>query len=192
MTQLPPRLVGLVGPAGAGKTTAARHLSVVFNYRILNFADPLRVACSAIFGWSMEKLEGVTPEARDWRERPDPWWSKRLGIPDFSPRRALQTVGTELLRNGLSQDVLVAALERRLDPLTLTVVADVRMPNEASFVRSRGGVLVGIVRQTDTTGTRHPTETHWQEIVCDAVVVNDCTLAEFHRRVEHTVRSLSK
>lgn len=37
-----PKLIGFCGPAGAGKTFAARHLASTFGYSRVRFAEPLQ------------------------------------------------------------------------------------------------------------------------------------------------------
>lgn len=74
-------LVGLAGPAGCGKDTAAKYLSDKCDFAWYAFADPLRAALNAMFGWGEEQWED-----REWRQTP----LKVLG--NQTPRRAIQTL----------------------------------------------------------------------------------------------------
>ena len=85
-------IVGLVGFIGSGKGTVASQLVDDYNFRQDSFASTLKDACSVIFGWPRHMLEGDTKESREWREVVDPWWSKKLSMPNFSPRLALQAL----------------------------------------------------------------------------------------------------
>ena len=91
-------IIGICGPLiGHGKDSAAGFL-IAEGYQRISFAGVLKDACANIFGWDRVLLEGNTPESRAFREMPDEWWSKRLDIPNFTPRYALQYVGTDVLR----------------------------------------------------------------------------------------------
>lgn len=100
--------------------------------------------------WDRELLEGLTTEARAWREQVDPWWAERLGMPHLTPRWVLQYWGTEVCRQGFHDDIWIAALENRLRQRTgHTVISDVRFPNEVAAIRSAGGRIVWIRRGAD-------------------------------------------
>lgn len=51
-------LIGLLGTAGSGKDTAARFLVQEHDYYALSLADPIKLFCMWIFGWSAELLWG--------------------------------------------------------------------------------------------------------------------------------------
>jgi hypothetical protein len=108
------KIIGLVGFIGSGKGTVARHLVDNYGFRQESFAKSLKDACSNIFDWPRDLLEGDTPESRQWRELPDLWWSEKLGIKDFTPRLALQLIGTNALRDHFSQDLWFLSLENRI------------------------------------------------------------------------------
>ena len=97
-------IVGLVGLIGSGKGTVGDML-ISEGFKHESFAAPLKDAAASIFYWNRDSLEGVTPESRAWRERVDTWWSEHLGIPNFTPRLALQLLGTEVFRNHFHQDI---------------------------------------------------------------------------------------
>lgn len=142
------KIVGLIGLIGSGKGTVASKLVNQYNFRQDSFASSLKDACSVIFDWPREMLEGETPESREWREVIDPWWSEKLHIPNFSPRYALQILGTDVLRNHFNQDLWFITLQNRIrkNPNKNVVISDVRFPNEIKFVQEHGGLLVKINR----------------------------------------------
>lgn len=135
-------IIGLVGFINAGKGTAGDIL-VKMGFTKQSFAGPLKDAASAIFGWDRQMLEGDTPESREWRELPDEFWSNVMGRP-FSPREALQKLGTEAGRNVFHPDVWVEALKRRCKGDT--VITDVRFQNEMEFIRKNNGIVIHIQR----------------------------------------------
>ena len=143
-------IIGICGWAGAGKDTAANYLVGWHGFRRDSFAGALKDAVAHVFGWDRELLEGLTTEARAWREQVDPWWAERLGMPHLTPRWVLQYWGTEVCRQGFHDDIWIAALENRLRQRTgHTVISDVRFPNEVAAIRNAGGRIVWIKRGAD-------------------------------------------
>jgi hypothetical protein len=138
-------IVGLVGSIGSGKGTVADILAEAHNFRKESFANSVKDAASIIFGWSRELLEGDTIQSRSWREEPDDWWSKKMGKP-FSPREALQLLGTEAGRNVFHQDLWIYSLQRRINPNKNYVIADVRFPNEIKMITDLGGKVIRVKR----------------------------------------------
>ena len=133
-------IIGVAGKAGSGKDTIAEILGVFAGATRVAFADPIKQALNAIFGWTMEQWSD-----REWKERP----LKSVGK---SPRQLAQTLGTEW---GRGQDPMfwVRALEDRLDSavdlrehIHILVIPDVRFEDEADWVRARGGLMVHVVR----------------------------------------------
>jgi hypothetical protein len=143
-------IVGLVGFIGAGKGSIADILVERHGFVKESFANSLKDACSIIFGWDRELLEGSTLESRTWRETPDPWWSAKLGKP-FSPRLALQLMGTEAGRQVFHPDLWVHTVMRRCEnnPTHNYAIADVRFPNEIKAIKASGGKVVRVRRGPD-------------------------------------------
>ena len=142
-------IIGLIGLIGSGKGTVGNML-LEQGFTQASFAQPLKDATASIFNWDRELLEGITDASRAWREQVDPWWEDRLGIPDFSPRLALQLMGTEVFRNHFHQDTWILSMEAKLkDTTTDVVITDARFPNEIAMVRRQGGVVVRVKRGDD-------------------------------------------
>lgn len=141
-------IIGLVGFIGSGKGTVANILTQQHGFIKESFAGAVKDAVAPIFGWDRQMLEGDTPESRHWRETPDTWWSNALGR-EFSPRLALQLMGTESGRNVFHRDVWVLSFIRRTDPAKHYVLADVRFPNEIDLIRGTGGKVVRVKRGPD-------------------------------------------
>ena len=100
-------IIGVCGFIGSGKDTIADYLVNIHQYRRESFANTLKDAVSAVFGWDRTMLEGRTKQAREWREQVDEWWSQRLGRV-ITPRWILQYWGTEVCRKGFHDDVPLA------------------------------------------------------------------------------------
>ena len=105
-------LIGLVGLISSGKDTVANKLVTKHGYKRDSFAHPLKDAVSKIFNWDRELLEGNTKESREWREQPDPFWSKKFNK-DVTPRWVLQYFGTEVMRGQMHDAIWVDSLIAR-------------------------------------------------------------------------------
>ena len=192
-------IIGLCGLAGAGKDTAADLLVKHHGFVKLSFAAALKDVVAALFGWDRAMLEGIGAESRAWREREDVWWAAKLGKPGFSPRRALQEVGTEVLRVHWHDDVWKLALERKLaaeiERGGHIVVTDCRFPNDIAMLRERGAVIVHIcrtatlpdwfeaARRGEEVPGQHPSEWLWAREKFDHRLLNDDTIETLAARV---------
>jgi hypothetical protein len=170
-----------------------------------------------MFDWPRHLLEGDTAESREWREIIDPWWSAKLGIPNFSPRYALQIMGTEVLRNNFNQDLWFITVENRIrkNPDQNVVISDVRFPNEIKFIQEQGGVLVKINRgplpvwyetavlankgnslakeaMTKTYSNAHLSEWAWVGSRIDYEINNNSTLDNLCNQISELVGNVSR
>ena len=205
-------IVGLVGFIGAGKGTVADLLVERHGFFKESYANSLKDACSIIFGWDRQMLEGATPESRAWREQPDEWWSEKLGR-EFSPRLALQLMGTEAGRDVFHPDLWVHTVMRRCEqaPWNNYVIADVRFPNEINAIVNSGGKVIrvrrgedpewyALARECNTYNKQeimrnaypevHFSEWAWIGAHYDIVMDNNCSLDELTVRVDKLVDSL--
>jgi len=205
-------LIGLVGFINCGKGTIADILVDRHGFFKESYANSLKDACSIIFGWDRQMLEGATPESRAWREQPDEWWSEKLGR-EFSPRLALQLMGTEAGRDVFHPDLWVHTVMRRCEnaPLNNYVIADVRFPNEINAIVNSGGKVIrvrrgedpewyALARECNTYNKQeimrnaypevHFSEWAWIGAHYDIVMDNNCSLDELTVRVDKLVDSL--
>lgn len=211
-------IVGLVGFIGAGKGTIADILVDRHDFFKESFAGSVKDAVSTIFGWDRALLEGDTAESRAWREQPDAWWSKKLGK-EFSPRLALQLMGTEAGRDVFHPDLWVHTVLRRCEnaPWNNYVIADVRFPNEINAIKDSGGKVIRVRRGDDpewystaydvnTKVNRygmadasimkekyphvHYSEWAWIGSQYDIVFDNNCDLVTLQKRVDKLVDSI--
>lgn len=141
-------IIGCIGFAGSGKGTVADYLVEKRGFTKLAFADAVKDATAAIFGWPRSLLEGDTNESREWREQKDEWWSQKTEL-HITPRNMLQLMGTEVGRGMIHPDLWIYALEKRIDMYQNVVIADVRFPNEMKFIQEKGGFIVRVKRGDD-------------------------------------------
>jgi hypothetical protein len=172
------QVVGVCGLPGCGKDALASVLVDRHGFVRLSFASRLKDAVACVFGWDRGMLEGLSPAAREARERPDAWWAQRLGIPDFSPRRAMQLVGSDAMRRGVHPEIWLACMERDIDAMRRQqpgsggdglkiVIPDCRFPNELDMITRRlGGRVVHVVRRRPSqqgAAAQHASETAYFE-----------------------------
>ena len=197
----------LVGFAGSGKSTVGEYLVAEHGYFGISFADALKDVVASVFCWERSLLEGDTKESRKWREAIDPWWAKRLGIPEFSPRYAMRHLGTEVLRDNFHDALWRLNVERRIEQAgdRPVVVFDGRFREEINLIKSIDGITVRVRRGSEPSywdlalkangGDKeaagllglhgiHRSEWEWIGTPMDVVIENDGTLAELHSRVD--------
>ena len=206
-------IIGVCGFIGSGKDTIADYLVNLHHFRRESFANTLKDAVSAVFGWDRTMLEGRTKQAREWREQVDAWWAERLGIPHLTPRWILQNWGTEVCRKNFHDDIWIASLENKLRASTDDIViSDCRFPNEIAAIKKAGGRVVRVVRGAEPewyqlavsrnrgpngnsswalSGRKleqlgiHASETAWVGTRFDAVLDNNGTLEDLYQQVKH-------
>lgn len=140
-------IVGVAGFIGSGKDTIADYLITFKGFRRMSYAEPLKDAISAIFGWDRDLLEGTTKYSREWRDTIDPWWAERLNIKHLTPRWVLQQWGTEVGRRAFHDDIWIASIENRLRTIKDNIViSDCRFPNELKSIKRAGGITVRVTR----------------------------------------------
>jgi len=145
------KLIGIMGLKGSGKDTVARCTIYADGgsqtWKKMAFADTLKDAVSDLFGWDRKLIEGDSNDSREWREKVDSYWERELNIPNFSPRKALQLIGTEVIRDSFNKDFWVKALKKKIINSTChVIVTDVRFPNEYNMIKSLGGKIVQVIR----------------------------------------------
>lgn len=193
-------IIGVCGLIGAGKDTIADYLVNIHGFRRDSFAATLKDACAAVFGWDRDMLEGRTKSSREWRERPDEWWSQRLGR-TITPRLVLQEWGTEVCRRGFHDDIWIASLENKIrNSKDDVVISDCRFPNEIAAIRRAGGTVIRVVRGADPewfaaarehfvngaalpSNMPHASEWSWAGTDFDRVLDNNGTMDQLYEQL---------
>lgn len=203
-------IIGICGFIGSGKDTVADYLVNFHGFRRESFANTLKDAVSAVFGWDRTMLEGRTKEAREWREQVDPWWADRLDIPTLTPRWILQYWGTEVCRKGFHDDIWIASLENKLrSSRDNVVISDCRFPNEISSIKSAKGQIIWVQRgnlpdwyEVALAANRgnncavqylkmkkiHASETAWVGTDFDQILDNNSTIDALYNQVKSLVK----
>lgn len=170
------QVIGLCGFAGSGKSTVADYFVREHGFTRLSFAGAVKDITATLFGWDRPLLEGNTDDSRAWRDVPDPFWTTRMGR-DWTPRYALQFVGTDLCRTHVHQNIwvdLVLAQIHRRGAEARVVIDDVRFVNEVEELR-RIGATIAVVQRRRTNGSFFPTPEHarlWNDLPGQAAPTN--------------------
>lgn len=150
-----PLIFGMCGLAGSGKDTAANYVeqhyqSLGLKTARVKFATALKDIASILFSLDRQKLEGITPEDREWREQELPEWSEKLEHP-VTPRILLQILGTDILRTYLHPNIWVSCLDMKLkspeyEDIDVFVITDCRFPNELQWLADTGAYMFEVRR----------------------------------------------
>ncbi|WP_327292480.1 deoxynucleotide monophosphate kinase family protein [Streptomyces sp. NBC_01198] len=177
-------IIGLSGYARSGKDETAKALGE-WGWRREGFADPLRAFLLAVDPLIPGAPDGgpyrlsLLVEAYGWERVKD----------EFPEVRALlQRTGTEAGRTILGGDVWINALFRDHEVGEKLVIPDVRFPNEAMAIRSRGGVVLRIERlgvepAVGEDGEVHDSETALDDWAFDGRIHNDGTIEDLRDAV---------
>jgi hypothetical protein len=158
-------VVGICGVIGAGKDTVGQ-MFVDAGYKKVSFAHALKDIVARLFGWNRNMVEGVTPQARDLREKKDEYWSDVFGR-KITPRHILQIFGTEVFKDNVHQDFWVKIVEREImqgKHGNKIVITDVRFPNEVQLIRRFMGQVYRVVRGPCP---------QWEQMLLDGVPEED-------------------
>ena len=208
--------IGILGNIGSGKNTVAQYLATK-GCIPTSFAGPIKDLCTSVFGWDRELLEGETDESREFRESIDLYWSKKLNISNFTPRLALQLIGTDVMRNHFDPNIWLNSLEYRVKKLhnqnECVVISDCRFKNELELIKRVGGTTILVQRDEkpewydialaanngdavakhimsrDFTDV-HSSEYDWIGCDIDFTINNNGTLEELYANVDEVIDKL--
>ncbi|WP_105215753.1 deoxynucleotide monophosphate kinase family protein [Pseudoalteromonas sp. T1lg22] len=156
-------LIGLTGQARCGKDTFASFLREFKQFEQYAFALPIKNACREIFGWSDDHVNGAL------KDEVDPHFN-------VSPRKAMQTLGTEWGRNLINSELWLQAAKKQIAAHQALIITDVRFENEAKLIRDQGGIVIKIIRPEWAHILSHCSEDGIGENLVDKVIVNDGSL----------------
>lgn len=177
-----PRIIGLNGVARAGKDTVAGILHDIYGYEIFSYSETLNDALIALNPFiapgdgagHLRYADAVEFEGYEVaKERPE-------------VRRLLQAMGTEVGRNMFGQNIWVDALMKKIGN-EKAVITNVRFPNEAEAVWSRGGQVWEIYRPGFVPANGHISDTALEAVRKDAVIFNDGDIPTLAQKVIATM-----
>ena len=167
-------VIGMMGPAGAGKSSIAQHLIDKYGATRYSFAGPLKEMVGRALEFSHEQLWGTQAQ----KEEPDPRYGGK------SARWFLQRIGTEGCRKTFGDMFWTTQLLKRIkrEAPEIAVIEDARFVNEANAIRAfdityaKQLQRVGFVwrletpdRETTADAT-HASEREWMDAPYDYVI----------------------
>jgi hypothetical protein len=171
---MPPRIIGVLGVAGSGKTLVSRHLVEQHGYVRTRFAEPIKAMLRSI---------GLTDAQVDGDEKMQP-------LPAFggaTARSMMQTLGTEWGRRVVHTDIWVNLWLRDIAAISSPIVVDdVRFPNEVAAIRSLGGTMWRVYRPGLSTGD-HASERMQRHIEEDELITNATTIPALFASVDYLI-----
>lgn len=176
-----PRIIGIAGPARAGKDTFAGLLlgNGHSNGIMVSLSTPMKIMLMEGLGLSREQVYGDLKEAVD----------SRYGK---SPREMMQTLGTEWGRNLVGKDMWLNALNDKYRNQAI-VIADIRFNNEACWVRDNGGIMIHISRnQPRILSSKHPSEAGVHIKQTDFLWSNNGSIEDLQKMAIKTIVYLQK
>jgi hypothetical protein len=174
-------IISLSGYQGSGKTTVANYLVEKHGFVHFSFANALKQVLSILFNWDLTKLQGTTPQDRLWRETIDTWWAEKLNIPNFSPRFAMQFIGTDIFREHFHSSFWTLIVQKQISELLETnhiVISDCRFPDEYQMLSSFNTFFLLVERNSTKPVTDqefinlHVSESYIESFHFDGILYN--------------------
>lgn len=205
------KLIGMSGLAGSGKDTCADFLCKAEGFVKLSLAAPLKEMCSKVFGIEakyfddrklkeaefetvmidychLDKIRDIVENewgfviTHDQREKMESYYGREIK----TPRKLLQTIGTDILRTIIRDDIWIVLLFSQMKDLgSHIIVSDVRFKNEREAFKKAGAVLMLVKRDAIENKDGHSSENDLgTEKDYDVVINNsDITLNQLRSEV---------
>ena len=177
-------IIGLVGNKRVGKDTCADYLCHTHNFKKYSFATYLKQSLKILFDWTDESFND------DNKEKVDEYWSNNNSI--ISPRFMCQELGT-FLRNidinfhikRLDKDIQKHLLNNTLYERKNIIFSDIRYQNELDYVKSIGGIIIKINRDTLLNEySNHESETSINVLTnINHIINNNFTQEELYKNI---------
>jgi len=177
-------LIGITGKAGSGKDTIGDYLVTKYKFQRIALADPIKRLVKDIF-----VLDDRTVYDRVEREKPLKDW------PEWSVRKLLQFIGTEMFRQNIDDAIWVKSLWLRIvqNPNVNYVVTDVRFPNELDYFKKNAKpgefMFIKVVRQgcNGVVGLQsHASEAY--DLEAEHVIDNNGTYEDLYNKVDEVIK----
>lgn len=191
-------IIGLAGEKRSGKSTLANMLKRKYRFKVMAFAEPLKVALSETFNIPLDDFETDVKE-----EKFEPKMITEADLANFldyisdnylqidaglasgvshqfkgiqysSIRELMQIMGTEVVRDNVSESYWIDyALKRVKSSQTDIVFSDARFPNERALIKQLHGYTVKIKRPIQSTETHRSETLMGDDNEYDMVILND-------------------
>ena len=178
------RLIGITGLAHVGKDTFALYLKKHYpQIEIESFAKPIKQIMMNYFGFTEEQVYN-----QELKEKEDIFWN-------ITPRKLMQLIGTDMVRQHFRYDVWVKVFEKKFlnNPNTFFTLADIRFDNEAQMIIDNGGIIIKIDRDCKRIETScHESEKGIDKNLIDITIDNNGTLDDLENSAIELLKMLGK
>lgn len=151
-------IIGIVGKKQVGKDTLAKWICSNHGFTRMGLADPIKEMISVMLDVPIDEMENQ-------KESIEPITGKTF-------RYLFQTLGTEWGRDTVREDLWVKLLEKRAKQTKNVVISDIRLENEADFVRRNHGLIIHVFRETGLIDN-HKSENGVAVVGGDEVIMNN-------------------
>jgi hypothetical protein len=170
------QIIGLVGHAGAGKTTLSNYIHSKYGYSVRSFAEPLKETVGYLFQMTKEQLYGK------YKETIISQYGK-------TPRKILQEVA-DFYKSNYGSDFWVEFLMKQITKRDKIIIDDVRMENEKRAILSRGGYLFGL------NNCKYVTDGHESEQIsydwCDDIIYTNCDIKYTYQQIDELMKIVTR
>lgn len=188
--------IAFTGRLRSGKSKAATHLWVDYDFQVVSFGDPIRRIADVYFSHLYEEVTEVCEftglETKKERK----------------PRALLQNIG-QLLRQ-IDEDVWIKQVESSVEVWQKyrytkgIVIDDLRQPNEYEWAKDNGFVIVRVIAPEsvrieraielgddfDIADLTHETESYIDTFEVDYEIVNDGSIKDLERKVDEIIADI--
>jgi len=195
--------IGLSGSKGSGKSTLAEFFRKKYRFKVISFAHPLKVALAAATDQeyddfdnqskkdllhetktlSLGQIEHFLTHLSDLYIRiPKKTISdvSRLydGLEYQSNRQLMQLVGTELVRENITQSYWIECVNKEVQNSQTNdiIFSDARFPDERAYVKSIKGLNILIMRGNEKDSTHKSELSLGKPEDYDVTITNDSTV----------------
>lgn len=158
------KIIGIAGKMRTGKSTAAKIIMDHYRHgRLVPFSKGIKQIAMQM-GWNGKK--------------------------DEKGRRLLQLLGTECGRKCIGEDIWIRHWLNNIHMCgdSLILVDDVRFPNECKAIKDMGGILIKMIRNTDTQSD-HASEQDLPSSYFDLIIFNNDTLETLECTIKNFLNS---
>jgi hypothetical protein len=181
-----PRIIALCGKKRVGKDTVANYICEKYGYKNVKFAEPLKGAVQALFGFTHDQIEHD-------KETIDPTW-------EVTPRQVMQYVGCEFVQKkmddiipGIGRTFFVKSLLKKYQTEKI-VISDMRFIHEYEGIKNENpdNLVIKILRSEIDDGDQHISEKELESIQADIVINNDKSTTDLFRHIDSIITSYNK
>lgn len=177
-------LIGLTGFKGSGKDAFAS-VFVRHNFEVIRVADTLKEMTRTFYRVAgLSEFEIDRRIEGDLKEAPCPFFN------GDTPRRAMQTLGTEWGQDTFFREIWSNIWKERVQLSYGPVICpDIRFLPEEKALRDLGGALIRIHRPGKEPTEYHRSEMEMLQLNPDVTILNDGTLDQLHKQAQEMLHA---